>query len=541
MRFALFTGTATLGLLLAGTIDACTKPVPTKPPRIRVMCLRPATATAGAIYRVYYTNYSTFGSTKSTSCACALGVPPNNLIIQNVQGAALNDALSGGLLSDATGPLFPFQPSTTVPRAFAPRMQGLQLFGFLAAVTRPVPGERCVTWCFDVALTAQGNQARLEQLLGASVLGTSEADATGSRLIGHTFITKPGGGDACCQLYYKFDRGIGSTAINYGNCCAPTSGTLVNAGPAPGPWCPPIVAGGSLCGSANNASTDYTYCDTGWKTGFGCNFTVQFSCRQRFNPGTGLSYLFGGMGSFRCFTNGVAGTALWVRSYGGADLKMPTFSGMTFQQLAARKQGVCIALSVNGTTKTAQWYVDGAPNGPTQAASNVLVPASTSSFKIGKHTSNTSSSAYDIDEFRFCNYPASAQQVRRWCKPSPACASWGTPCGLWLDCNSSPIPGGKYSMCLLGPESVTPFAFFIGFKPNNGFDLGVLFPNLKGCLWATTPDIILTSATASNGIKKITLPLPASSAGVRFDAQALGLTPAGWLSSNTLTTKIENP
>ena len=45
----------------------------------------------------------------------------------------------------------------------------------------------------------------------------------------------------------------------------------------------------------------------------------------------------------------------------------------------------------------AQWYVDGATNGAAIPISSIANVAAGSTFRIGKHTSNTSSFAYDID------------------------------------------------------------------------------------------------------------------------------------------------
>ena len=84
-----------------------------------------------------------------------------------------------------------------------------------------------------------------------------------------------------------------------------------------------------------------------WKGPLKGNVTIGWWIKQRVNPGTGLSYLWGGIGSFRCFTNGVAGTGLWVRNWGGADIKFPS---TTFQARARASNGVCVALTINHAT-----------------------------------------------------------------------------------------------------------------------------------------------------------------------------------------------
>ena len=209
-------------------------------------------------------------------------------------------------------------------------------------------------------------------------------------------------------LYYKFDRGTGSDAVNYG-----TTGTTTN-------WVSPGQYGPSmLSGSANNSGTDFSYCDTGWSTGFTGDFTMHWWMKESSAPGTGLSYVFGGIGSFRCFTNGVAGTTLWVRAYGAAtdNIILPTV-GDDLQVRARAAGGVCVGLvvSTNAIATTAQWYIDGAAHGPAQTLTTTpTVGPGTSSFKIGRHTSNTSSSTYDFDEFRLCDYAATPAEIASWC------------------------------------------------------------------------------------------------------------------------------
>ncbi|MHC5071613.1 MAG: hypothetical protein ACYTGO_14125 [Planctomycetota bacterium] len=205
-------------------------------------------------------------------------------------------------------------------------------------------------------------------------------------------------------LYYKFDRGLGTEAVNYGS--APGPSTMKKGTATTTPWTTAGQFGGGLIGTKNNASTDYAYADTGFKGPLNGAFTV-----------TGLSYVWGGVGSFRCFTNGVAGTTLWVRSWGGVDIKMPAV-GNSIQVRARAKGGVCVAVVVFPALVgwLAQWYVDGVPHGAAQKLTQgAAVAASTSTFKIGKHSSNTSSSVYDMDEFRLFNRLASPTEIKSWC------------------------------------------------------------------------------------------------------------------------------
>ena len=338
---------------------------------------------------------------------------------------------------------------------------------------------------------------------------------------------------AQCELYYKFDRGVGDTAVNYGT--AAVESKIMSMTTAP--WAAAGQHGGSLQGSANTSTTDYVYCDTGWNAAVATDFTVSWWSKQRVVPGTALSYVFSGKGSFRCFTNGVAGTELWCRAWGGVDLKLPTVGG-TFQTRAAAATGVSVALVVDATNKSAQWYVDGAAHGaaiPLVAA--VAIPAG--NFIIGKHTSDSSSFAYDVDEFRFCSRAATAAEIKAWHSlPHAAAGHLGKDCGIVMAGKGAPTEGNALFALDFKSAAAFRYLFVAGVKPLAGFDMGVAFPAVAGCTWYTEFFIQITGS--SPGSTSLPVPIPNGAAGAAVEAQILGFDTAGKaMMSNAVSIKVE--
>ena len=118
-------------------------------------------------------------------------------------------------------------------------------------------------------------------------------------------------------LYYKFEAGAGKKAINFaaGTGLAPAEGTFVNTYPGGGSWALGKFGQGALLGShfdpknpGTRNSAYYNYLNTGWLPKITGSFTVAWFMKERVNPGTSLSYLFSGVGSFRCFSNVVKST-----------------------------------------------------------------------------------------------------------------------------------------------------------------------------------------------------------------------------------------
>ncbi|MEE2886614.1 MAG: LamG-like jellyroll fold domain-containing protein, partial [Planctomycetota bacterium] len=211
---------------------------------------------------------------------------------------------------------------------------------------------------------------------------------------------------ACELVYYDFNTGRGATAVNQ------ATGTDT-AMTGTDPWAHPARYGPSML--KGQPSTSTAWVESEFKGPITGDLSIHWWMKERAPVGTGLSYLLGGLGSFRGFTNGVAGKEFWLRAWGGADLKLPTV-GADLQTRAQGANGVCVTLTIDGTANVAQWYIDGAAHGAaitTTTGANVAAVAN--GFRVGKHTSDSSSSRYDLDEFRMVNRVATTDEIAMWC------------------------------------------------------------------------------------------------------------------------------
>jgi Concanavalin A-like lectin/glucanases superfamily len=317
-------------------------------------------------------------------------------------------------------------------------------------------------------------------------------------------------------LHYKFDAMGGNKVINYakGTTQGPAEGTLMGTATAKQRWAPGKF-GGSLMGGANQTSTARNnYVSSGWDGAFSGSFTVAWFMKEQSSPGATLSYIFSGIGSFRCFTNGVAATGLWLRAWGGVDLKLTTDI-----QALAKKGWTHIALVVNATTKRATWYINGVAGTPITIAANPNVAKGTS-FSVGMHTATNLASTYDLDEFRFTRRAATATEVLVWSRAvSAADAPYGTGCGGTL----SPLFAGaiprlgqaKYGIkaqfknpgvvaVMVGASRST----FLGVPNLLPLDLGGVFTALKGCMLENSMDLVVGKLAGGTGSLSIPLPIP---------------------------------
>jgi hypothetical protein len=117
-------------------------------------------------------------------------------------------------------------------------------------------------------------------------------------------------------LYYKFD-GTGTAVTNLaklppvGAGEATLMGGITQGGEAG------MCSSASLIGSGVSSTTDYA--DSGWAPDLGTDsWTISFWA-QGISTDTTLFYIFGDVNtaSFRCFTNGVAGSTNWILRGGG--------------------------------------------------------------------------------------------------------------------------------------------------------------------------------------------------------------------------------
>ena len=312
-------------------------------------------------------------------------------------------------------------------------------------------------------------------------------------------------------IHYPFLKGSGTSVKNLAS-AGPSTGTIVSQ--LPNAWTTGKIDN-ALRGSNNTSSTSSNYVDTRWKPVIKNDFTVAWFQKQRVAPGTGLSYVFSGVGSFRCFTNGVAIRGLWCREWGGApaDLKMKMTTDI---QALSIGRWVHVALVVDWTsTKTATWYVNGFLDATIALAAGANVNG-TSTMRIGQHSSRTSSFAYDIDDFRFSTRAASPGEIAAWA------TQWATGkgaggnsynaspfCTAQLGSTRVPYLGNvNYSLTLDANKLSSPFILSIGISRTTiAFDLGLVFASMRGCQFGSSLDILLVGNTG-HGFALIPLPIP---------------------------------
>ena len=346
-------------------------------------------------------------------------------------------------------------------------------------------------------------------------------------------------------LYYKFDARGGDKVINYarGSIKGPDEGTLQGNATARQRWAKGLYGGALYGGETSRWNTRQNYVDTGWAGAFSGSFTVAWLMKLRGQQAgiNDLSYLFSGVGSFRCFTNGLAGKGLMVRGWGGKDLQLKT----DIQALAA-KGWVHVALVVNDKAKVAVWYVNGKAQAPIKISKSPKVSKGKRSFLVGFHETLQTPFQYDVDEFRFSLKATPALELLAWASGSQAADSpYGKACGGKL---GALYPGqipwtrtGRYGvrarftragpvLFLLGSSRTSLFGF-PGLLP---FDLGPFFSGLKGCPLQTSMQFILATSAGSNGIVDFPLPIPGNSkyAGMTLYVQCLLLSSGKQESTN---------
>lgn len=207
-------------------------------------------------------------------------------------------------------------------------------------------------------------------------------------------------------LLYKFDSPCTNEVINHANGpgAFPANGTLAYNTPTA---YQPGMFGGALSGG-DAASNTYSRVSSGWSpatqpmTG---SITLAFWAKERTPVGTSLNYICGCTSSgHRLFTNGVGGTGLYFRNIvasgpTGLDLALPATT-TNFQALASAGW-VHIALVVDATAGTADWYVNGTSAiQQTGVGAGLINTAGT--YLVGMQlTSNECN--YDLDEWLLSN------------------------------------------------------------------------------------------------------------------------------------------
>ena len=316
-------------------------------------------------------------------------------------------------------------------------------------------------------------------------------------------------------LWYSFDLGAQTRVVNkyVASKIAPPFGTIVSTNKQA--WAEGIFTS-ALAGS--DGPSAYNYVDSGWTGALQGSFTVAWFMKRRTTlPNTLAYYFFSGEGSFRAFTSGAAGTGLNVSGYGSstflslkADIRTP-----------AQSRWVHVALVVDDPKGTATYYVDGVAQPPITMPAKVSVPARANGFRVGAHTRLSTTTFWDMDEFRLVNRAAPAAEVRAWAGVSLA---YGNGCGATLAEGGSGGPSlgnAKFGLALTGASSGS-FILSLGRSATNlaglpmPFDLGPFFAPLQGCAWQSSLNIALAGGLDAQGKAAIPLPIPQDSSALGF-------------------------
>ncbi|MBL0015843.1 MAG: T9SS type A sorting domain-containing protein [Bacteroidetes bacterium] len=199
-------------------------------------------------------------------------------------------------------------------------------------------------------------------------------------------------------LWYKFD-GTGTSVPNLastpppGTATATLMGGLTQGGSD--------ICDGTVIGTGISSTTDYV--NTGWATNLsGTSWTISFRTKD-ITPSSTLFYVFGdaGAGTFRCFTNGVAGPNNWWLRGGFTDVSLnggaivgPTMNTFVYDMGLGNIKAYLNGVLVNTVAQT----------GPTIAGAGPL--------KVVGYSGNVGAPAGGkLDDFRVYNRALNAQEI----------------------------------------------------------------------------------------------------------------------------------
>lgn len=199
-------------------------------------------------------------------------------------------------------------------------------------------------------------------------------------------------------LHYKFESNVGTSVPNLASTppVGTDSATLMGGLTAGGADLNGAGNGYSVLGTGVTSSTDYL--NTGWATNLsGTSFTISFKTAN-IGASSTLFYIFGdlGAGSFRCFTNGIAGPSNWViRGTNITD---------TYANGAATVAPHRTTFVYNTGDNTMKAYIDGALVSTVAQPAGGPVIAGAGPFKVVGYSTNVGMpSGGLLDDFRIYN------------------------------------------------------------------------------------------------------------------------------------------
>ncbi len=213
-------------------------------------------------------------------------------------------------------------------------------------------------------------------------------------------------------LYYTFN-GTGTTVPNQASAPpANTATATIMGGLTQGPT---GQCQGALIGSGISSSTDYL--NTGWATNLsGTSWTISMYTKDITASST-LFYIFGDVnaGSFRCFTNGVAGPNNWILRGTGMTDVLVTGAAVVAPHVTTFVYDI--------GTNTIYAYLDGVLVN-TVAQPGPVINGS-GPFKVMGYSSNVGAPAGGkLDEFRLYNRALTAAEVAQLINPPTVFSSF---------------------------------------------------------------------------------------------------------------------
>lgn len=241
-------------------------------------------------------------------------------------------------------------------------------------------------------------------------------------------------------LFYQFD-GAGTTVPNMAtNPPAGTATATIMGGVTQGST---GLCGGALIGTGTAASSDYL--NTGYVTALPTSWTISFWTKD-FGPSSTLYYIFGdnSAGSFRCFTNGVAGADNWI-------LRGTGITDVLINGGATVAPHVCTYV-YDGTTNNIYGYLDGTLVN-TVAQTGAVAVSGTGPFKVMGYSTNVGAPSGGLmDEFRLYDRALSPAEVLELQSPGGASTEVVNACDsyFWAADNNTYTTTGTYSTTVVG-------------------------------------------------------------------------------------------
>jgi hypothetical protein len=298
-------------------------------------------------------------------------------------------------------------------------------------------------------------------------------------------------------LYYKFD-GIGTNVPNYASTPPPgTTNATLMGGLTQGTGSSEIC-GGSVIGSGNSSTTDYV--NTGYATNLtGTSWTISFRTSNVSSSST-LFYIFGdaNAGSFRCFTNGVAGPNNWIlRGTGITDVLIN--GGAT---VAAH---MCTYV-YDITTNTIYGYLDGVLVNTVAQGGPVI--NSSGPFKVIGYATNVGMpSGGQMDEFRLYSRALTQAEITQLYNPFTPSGFTGsdvafcTGGSVTLNIGNWPYTDAAWSNASISDTAIvhTPGTYIVSMSGTCGTGNDTIVVNDTRTSSSMSPSICSSTFTAPSG------------------------------------------